>query len=763
MHFTSTVDSTDWGNTWTFGDGNSSTSPNPVHFYVQSGTYTVCRIISYGSNSHNCLDTICQSVTITNPCSGLTGYWLDSLVSGSTYRFYASDTNANAGFRWTFGDGTVAYSKDTTHNYSSGGTYTVCLYVSLSGTTCPTDSYCRSITVTGPANCPGINGAWTYNQVVDFDTIHFTPVVDSTDWYNIWTFGDGNSSTAYNPAHFYAQPGTYTVCRIVEYGTNQACRDTVCQTVTVTNYCAGWNANWTYTLGSGDSVYLTAADTQSFAHFDWNCGDGNFVFGKTTSHLYSAAGNYRVCLYVYGGNCPTDSICDSISVGNTACNGLTAYWLDSLVSGNTFRFYASDTNTAAHHIWSFGDGSTDINAKDTTHTYASSGTYTACLYVYLPGSSCPTDSLCRTITVNGCGTAALEYYVLNGDEIRGYSTSTGTNQATNYGWTIKNSNGGVVFTQLSDTNNCLSQPLANGTYTLCLTLYNGSMRCDSICQSITVFNRCANLNANWTWNQQSNAIDSIEFHSTVDSSTWTYLWEFGDGTTSYYPNVTHGYSQPGTYTVCLIVGISSLNCHDTICQSITVTGTPHCGTAVISGYIYGNNSIHAFDTATNNPTGTIYAWSIYGPNGNLIQSKSSDTSYILSEALANGTYNVCLKLYTANNLLCDSVCKSFTIDTSTACNGLSASWTQTVQTNGAVQFYPTDSSSSVSYTWVFGDGATSHRYSPITCLFERRVVPGLPLRGFNRYNLPRYLMCKCAGACIRVQRQLYLLPGLQCQ
>ncbi len=571
---------------------------------------------------------MCQSVTVTSPCTGLTGYWLDSLVSGSTYRFYGSDTNANASFRWTFGDGTVGYSKDTTHSYSTGGTYTVCFYAYIPGSTCPIDSYCRSITVTGPTNCGSINGTWTYSQVSGTDTIHFTSTVDSTDWSNIWTLGDGNSASGPDPVHYYAQPGTYTVCRTITYG--NTCHDTVCQSITITN----------------------------------------------------------------------------------PCPNLTAYWLDSLVSGTTFRFYASDTNTAAHHIWAFGDGSTDVNAKDTTHTYTASGTYTACLYVYLPGSSCPTDSLCRTITVNGCGTAAFEYYVLNGDEIRGYSTSTGTTQATNYGWTIKNSSGTVIFAQLSDTNNCLSQPLANGTYTLCLTLYNGNTRCDSVCESITVFNRCANLNANWTYYQTTNGTDSIQFNSSVDSTTWTYLWTFGDGTTSYYPNIIHHYSQPGTYTVCHIVGISSLSCYDTICQSVTVTGAPHCGTAVISDYVYGYNSIHAFDTATNNPTGTIYAWSIYGPNGNLIQSKSSDTSYILSIPLANGTYTVCLRLYTANNLFCDSVCTTVTIVNSTVCNGLSASWTQSYLQNGNVHFSPADSSSTLTYYWVFGDGTTSSDIAP---------------------------------------------------
>lgn len=49
---------------WTFGDGDSSTIFNPVHFYTNPGTYSVCLVVWDSCG----LDTMCQSITVG--CTG---------------------------------------------------------------------------------------------------------------------------------------------------------------------------------------------------------------------------------------------------------------------------------------------------------------------------------------------------------------------------------------------------------------------------------------------------------------------------------------------------------------------------------------------------------------------------------------------------------------------------------------------------------------------------------------------------------------------
>lgn len=54
--------------TWDFGDGQSSTLPNPSHTYAASGTYTVTLRV-YNANA--CLDTISRTITIDTTNTGL--------------------------------------------------------------------------------------------------------------------------------------------------------------------------------------------------------------------------------------------------------------------------------------------------------------------------------------------------------------------------------------------------------------------------------------------------------------------------------------------------------------------------------------------------------------------------------------------------------------------------------------------------------------------------------------------------------------------
>lgn len=54
---------------WNFGDGQSDTVANPVHFYAQDGTYTVCLFLSsLDSLNQLCYDHFCDTLFITHAC-----------------------------------------------------------------------------------------------------------------------------------------------------------------------------------------------------------------------------------------------------------------------------------------------------------------------------------------------------------------------------------------------------------------------------------------------------------------------------------------------------------------------------------------------------------------------------------------------------------------------------------------------------------------------------------------------------------------------
>lgn len=63
---------------------------------------------------------------------------------------------------------------------------------------------------------------------------------------------------------------------------------------------------------------------------------------------------------------------------------------------------------------------------------------------------------------------------------------------------------------------------------------------------------------------------SIYFNNNGGGSQDYWFWEFGNGQTAYGNPVTHTFSTPGTYNVCLTVSDSGYTCIDTICQNVTV-------------------------------------------------------------------------------------------------------------------------------------------------------------------------------------------------
>lgn len=133
---------------WQFGDGTSSTLQNPVHFYQAAGFYDVCLTIY---TSAGCVDDYCQQVYYdpNNPGSCEAFFSYQSNPAGY-YFWFMNQTYAVAGIYysyWSFGDGTNSIEPNPQHEYSTPGTYEVCLNI-VTPDSC-SDSYCESIVIGG--------------------------------------------------------------------------------------------------------------------------------------------------------------------------------------------------------------------------------------------------------------------------------------------------------------------------------------------------------------------------------------------------------------------------------------------------------------------------------------------------------------------------------------------------------------------------------------------------------------------------------------
>jgi PKD repeat protein len=123
-----------------------------------------------------------------------------------------------------------------------------------------------------------------------------------------YDFGDGNTSSLQNPTHNYAAPGSYTVCLTV---TSNGCVDSVCHVVNVT--CTMPVINFSYTIGNGGLATFTNSTSPSADNYTWDFGDGSTSNLENPTHVYTASGNYTVCLQI-SDSCGNDTTCIGISV-----------------------------------------------------------------------------------------------------------------------------------------------------------------------------------------------------------------------------------------------------------------------------------------------------------------------------------------------------------------------------------------------------------------------------------------------------------------
>lgn len=218
-------------NYWTFGDGGISGAPNPNHDYATEGVYEVCLTIF---TSDSCSSTYCETIYVGGIIdSGFCAADFEVDISGTLAEFTNTSTGGFAditGYSWSFGDGETSIAENPNHNYDFPGTYTVCLTIYTTDSCVST--YCDFVMISGIDDTTDCNAAFNY----DFG---ITPwgIFTTNDSYDggaaaiyLWEFGDGTSSTEFEPNHEYAAGGTYLICLTI---TTAFCTDTQCDTVVI--------------------------------------------------------------------------------------------------------------------------------------------------------------------------------------------------------------------------------------------------------------------------------------------------------------------------------------------------------------------------------------------------------------------------------------------------------------------------------------------------------------------------------------------------
>ncbi len=505
-------------------------------------------------------------------------------------------------------------------------------------------------------------------SVINCTTYEFGVTFCGTNY--LWDFGDPNSSpnssTDANPTHTFSGPGTYTVnvtvdgtlftkTVVVGFSSTLVGLDNCLQQGVTYNYSvsgAPAGATYTWAVIGGTEMSQNGMDNMDIS---WT----TFPAIVTVQVTDPATGCTETHTITVTDACACD-ITPNFFVSVSDRDRCLHFFNGQATLGNGCTIQSWD--------WDFGDpnsGSNTSSLQNPTHSFSGNGTYNVCLTVTADcdGTIC-TETICISFPVIGCdpcpcGIVPNFSYEVEGCTAVFQDLSYFTNkcsQITHWSWNFgdPSSPTNVVTNQQNPTHTYT----ANGTYTVCLTIYgnNNSETCvRTVCFDVVITNcggpcnciigagfspQVDGCNAAFTNISLSNSCTQI--------TNWS--WDFGDpnsqSNTSISQNPTHTYSSNGTYTVCLTAyGNNGFQaCYDTYCYDVEITECEdpcECSITPFALYEIGGCTAYFSDASLSSSCTQItnWSWDFGDPSSNM---NSSNQQYPTHTYSVNGTYEVCL-------------------------------------------------------------------------------------------------------------------------
>lgn len=344
-----------------------------------------------------------------------------------------------------------------------------------------------------------------------------------------------------------------------------------CAQITGLNVTYGANGTATVipSMTGSTSPMLTTYYWQSSA------GVSQTGWGSQGEFQFPANGYYQVCVqYNDSSTFCTDYLCDSLHITNmspNSCNAAFTYYTDS-----SCVTHFNNTSVGSNLTYQWVINGTTYTTSINPAVNLPNGNYNAFLYTYSNGVFC--DSAYQNVYVNcgggnpsgGCNASFSYYPDTTSCNTHFYNLSTGSNLT--YEW--RDMTGG--FALLSTLQNP-SLTLSTGNHYIALYTYSNNQFCDSATALVSV--TCSTLtppcqaNASFSlFADSTNTGNYFAYNLSSGTGSLSYLWDFGDGTTSTQQYPFHQYATPGHYVLCLTVTATngSVTCSDTYCDSSSV-------------------------------------------------------------------------------------------------------------------------------------------------------------------------------------------------
>ncbi|WNJ18160.1 PKD domain-containing protein [Pontibacter sp. G13] len=691
VNFTSSVTPAGtYGYEWDFGDGGTSTQPNPGHTYTAAGIYTVSLIIS---DPGGCADTIIApnaiqldppvaafSVPSNSACVGETVTFINNSIGGAT-------------FFWDYGDGTTYSGPMPQHVYQTPGSYDVTL-ITTNSAGCQDTLVQSAFMTVGESPSAQFMSSDPLGCEVPF-VVNFTDTSSNVVAWT-WDFGDGTTANVSNPSHVYTTPGFYSITLIVENA--NGCTDTLNQP----NYVQIVRPTAAFVPDSVagciplsvDFLDLSVSPNDSITNWIWDFGDGGSSFIQSPNHVYNAVGLFESQLIVQTATgCRDTAVYQFIEAGVPATVQFAANPV--IVCAEDPVSFLDQSNVGTDWEWSFGDGGFS-QLQNPTHQYGDTGTFDVVLIVENYGCL---DTLVKPDYIQVLGPIA-DFFM---------TPTTGCEVPLNVNLTDASLMPHTWYWDFGDGNSDTTQNTshtytANGTYDVTLVVTNDSTGCaSSATQTINIFPPVANFTASSPNGCTGQLID----FSNNSTNAVSYFWDFGDGDTSTVANPSHLYSTPGNFDVTLIVQNAD-GCLDTMIVNnvVNITG-PIADFTVNTTDGCAPLGVLFTSTATTVPaTSNITGWQWDFGDGNTSNAQNPAHTY-----QTPGSFDVTLVV--SDNLGCtDTLVQpgminptfpsaAFTTNDTTICPG------------GLVSFTNQSTGFGITYQWDFGDGTSSAVQDPV--------------------------------------------------
>jgi len=244
--------------------------------------------------------------------------------------------------------------------FGAPGTYDICLKVT--DNLGNIDSLCLTnyiIAYQSPtANFSVNNTLGCVDLTVDFTDLSTLGDAPINDWY--WDFGNGDTTSGWNPTAVYSTAGTFDVTLIVT-DTN-GCSDDLLQSNLITATPAitasiAYNANQIQ-CGIPSTITFTGISNAPNANYVWSLGDNSVATGQSIAHTYTSTGCYSPTVTVNSGFCyATATIPACINISDTPVVDFTI--LDTTGCSLPFSLMINNQSTGYTSLqWDFGDDNT---------------------------------------------------------------------------------------------------------------------------------------------------------------------------------------------------------------------------------------------------------------------------------------------------------------------------------------------------------------------------------------------------------------------